>query len=181
VLLLTSCASLGENESKSSEMEEVIFSGENKTPSENEIIFDDRELEENEGASSITGRNFQEIIKIASDNSKISTMFDRYGNKTETRHFNYHPRLSFVLLQTSAEGKRQVFVYGLNGSVKGLSEHMLDKVLTASADEIANSAGILQPQRQDSISVQKIHRQIIPRLNPCRVIIFLFKFNHPNL
>lgn len=154
ISLLTSCANFGKNESESAEMEEVIFDDGYKTNAENEIIFDDREFKEKEDADSMPREDFQEVTEIASDNSKISRMFDRYGNKTETRHFNYHTRLSLILLQTSADGEKQVFVYGQNGEVKTLPENMLDQVLTASADEIANSAGILQQQRQISISVQ---------------------------
>jgi hypothetical protein len=50
--------------------------------------------------------------------------------------------LRFVILKTTGEGYREVFVYGQNGTVKQLPENMLDKVTTASADEIADSAGI---------------------------------------
>ncbi len=102
-----------------------------------------------EGASTSLGENEtisreggREMIATASDGSKITTVFDRYGNKSETRYFNSHPRLRFVMLKTTSEGFREVFVYGQNGAVRQLPENMLDKVTTASADEIANSAGI---------------------------------------
>ncbi len=151
---MTSCACSSINKDESVNAEEVIFDDGYNTPAENEVIIDDINFEGQERIVSATGGNSQETIKIASDNSKISTTFDVYGNKTEIRTFNYNPRLSFIVLQTSADEKKQVFVYGQNGDVKSLSEGMLDKVLTASADEIANSAGILQQQRQMSISVQ---------------------------
>ena len=96
-------------------------------------------LGENEATSLEAAR---ETTATASDGSKITTVFDRYGNKSETRYFNSHPRLRFVILNTTGEGYREVFVYGQNGTVNQLPENMLDKITTASADEIANSAGI---------------------------------------
>ena len=154
VSLLTSCASFGKNESESAETEEVVFDDGYKTKAEAEVIFNDLEFKETEGVSTTSSEIPQEINKVASDNSKISITFDRYGNKTEKRVFNYNPRLSFVIMRTSAHGEKQIFVYAPSGEVKSLPENMLDKVLTASADEIANSAGIQQPQTQVSISVQ---------------------------
>jgi hypothetical protein len=96
-------------------------------------------LGENETNSGGVGR---ETTATASDGSKITTVFDRYGNKSETRYFDSNSRLHFIILKTTSEGYREVFVYGRDGTVKQLPEHMLDKVTTASADEIANSAGI---------------------------------------
>jgi len=154
VSLLISCACSSINKDKSANAEEVIFDDGYNTSAKNEIIFDDIDFEGQERTVSASGGNSKEIIKIASDSSKISTTFDVYGNKTEIRTFNYNPRLSFILLRTSTEEKKQVFVYGQNGDVKSLPENMLDKVLTASADEIANSAGIPQQQRQISIGIQ---------------------------
>jgi hypothetical protein len=52
------------------------------------------------------------------------------------------------MLITKSGGERQVFVYGQDGVVKSLPENMLDKVITASADEIANSAGIFDVKQQ---------------------------------
>ena len=154
VSLLTSCASLSKNEDGSAEMEEVVFDDGYKIAAQSEINTGEREAIEKGNGAWTPEANSQEIIKIASDNSKITTTFDRYGNKTETRHFNNHTRLSFILLRTTAEGEKQVFVYGQNGDVKSLPETMLDKVTTASADELANSAGIVNQQRQTSTSVQ---------------------------
>jgi hypothetical protein len=96
-------------------------------------------LGENETVSHDGGR---ETTATASDGSKITTVFDRYGNKSETRYFNSNPRLHFIILRTTGEGYREVFVYGQDGTVRQLPENMLDKVTTASADEIANSAGV---------------------------------------
>lgn len=148
VSLWTSCANSSINEDKSANAEEVTFDDGYKTTAENEIVIEDKDFEGKEDAITLAGKSFQEITKIASDNSKISTMFDRYGNKTETRYFNYDTRLSFILLRTSADGKKQVFVYGQNGEVKNLPENMLDKVLTAPANDLANAAGIYEVRRE---------------------------------
>ncbi len=156
---------LSKNEGESAETEEVVFDDGYKTNVENEITFDDLEFKEMEGEPAASGKIPQEINKVASDNSKISITFDRYGNKTEKRVFNYNPRLSFVIMRTSADGEKQIFVYAQSGEVKNLPENMLDKVLTASADEIANSAGIQQPQRQISISIQN---NPLPNSTPLR-------------
>lgn len=113
----------------------------NSTKSDDNRIGEDAStvFEQNE---TISGEGARETTTTASDGSKITTVFDRYGNKSETRYFNSNPRLNFVILKTTSEGYREVFVYGRNGAVEQLPENMLDKVTTASADEIANSAGI---------------------------------------
>lgn len=87
-----------------------------------------------------------ELTKIASDSSRIDTMYDGYGNRTDTRCFNYHPRIKCVLVRSAAgrDGQKQIFVYARSGEVKKLSEEMSDKVLTLPANEIASAAGINQ-------------------------------------
>ncbi|HXG85595.1 MAG TPA: hypothetical protein VNI84_16345, partial [Pyrinomonadaceae bacterium] len=84
----------------------------------------------------------------------ISTTFDRYGNRTETRTFDNNPRLAFIILRTSLKGKKQVFVYGQNGDVKSLPENMLDKILTATANDLAAAAGISEGRAQSQTFVQ---------------------------
>ncbi len=147
VSLLTSCASLSKKGSDAADSEEVVISDGIKTTAKNEIIFDDSDLNKGEG-NSAAGKVSDKITKIAADGSQINTTFDRYGNKTETRSFNYDSRLKFIMLRTSADGRKQVFVYGQNGEIKTLSENMLDKVLSAPADEIAGAAGIFQQYTQ---------------------------------
>ncbi|MEO6587891.1 MAG: hypothetical protein ABIP06_01070, partial [Pyrinomonadaceae bacterium] len=90
----------------------------------------------------------EEITKVEKDNSKISLVTDRYGNTIETRTFNEDPQLAQIVLQTSADGKIKVFVYGQNGDVKSVPENMLDKIMTAPANEIASAAGISVARRE---------------------------------
>ena len=103
--------------------------------------------------------NLQEQTQILDDNSKIQTMYDGFGNKTETRCFINHPRLTCLVLSTAAKGERQVLVYGQNGDIKKLPENMIDQATTASGDEIANSAGIYAARPQET---QPISAQITP-------------------
>lgn len=140
IIVFLSAACAGADDS--ARLEEVVIDDGYKTTSANEIIIDDEDLEGKGQTISASNGGSRDMTKIAADNSKISVMFDRFGNKTETRNFNYHPRLAFILMRTSADGKRKVFVYGQNGEVNGLPENMLDRVLTASAEEIANAANI---------------------------------------
>lgn len=135
---LTSCAA---THSSPEVNDQAVSRQAGKTGAESEIIFDDKDFPED--ASMATRKNAREITKLAPDGSRIDTMYDGYGNKTETRHFS-DSRLKFVMLNTSASGQKQVFVYGQNGEVKSLPANMLDKVLTASANEIAGAAGIYE-------------------------------------
>lgn len=155
VSLLTSCANAGRNEDESASAREVIFDDGHKTEYGNEITISDSDLKGKEELGSIADKSFEETIKTASDGSKITTVFDRYGNKTETRTFNYNSRLTRIILLTSPAGEKQVFVYGQNGEMKALLGDSVDMVLTASPDEIANAAGVYGT-RQTTFSVQSL-------------------------
>jgi hypothetical protein len=110
---------------------------------------------------SVSNKNSREVTQIIADGSKVNTMFDRYGNKTQTRCFNYDPRVNCVMLNISADGQRKVFVYAQNGDVKSLPENMLDKVTIASANEIADAAGIvLTPSRLTTTPYPQISKTV---------------------
>lgn len=122
-------------------IDEYINGSKNKNDTGEDLLG---EMEE-PNSNSLPG---SQDTKTYASSSKLETMTDRYGNKTETRCFDFHPRLRCVMLSTSADGQRKIFVYGQNGDVKGLPENMLDRAMTASADDIANAAGIvLAPTR----------------------------------
>lgn len=90
------------------------------------------------------------------DNSKIVLMTDRSGNKTEIRTFQNHQRLSSVVVQTDVNGFRIAYIYGQNGETVLAPESILPRLLTASADEIANAANIYQTVTEgDFIYTQK--------------------------
>jgi hypothetical protein len=123
-------------------IDEYIEKAKNKSHTDADLLEDEDEIALN---SHTTPGN---STRIGADGSEINTMTDRYGNKTQTRCFDYHPRINCIMLSTGAEGQKKVFVYAQNGDVKDLPEEMLSKVMTADADEIANAAGIiLTPQR----------------------------------
>jgi hypothetical protein len=125
--------------------------------------FDEILLSKNNGNQPLSGRGLRETIKAAPDSSQLTTSYDSFGNKTEVRVFNNHQRLKLLMLRTSVNGQKQVYVYGQNGEVEGLPEHMLDKATTASADEIASLAGITQNrQEKDHSSYAQTNQSITP-------------------
>jgi hypothetical protein len=83
-----------------------------------------------------------EQITLA-DKSELVTSYDSSGNKTEKRYFT-HPRLKLVVVRTSTDGVKQVFVYGYGTDVKMMPEDFAETALTASATDIANAAGLTQ-------------------------------------
>ncbi len=122
----------------------------NKT--QNRGLVNERSPTDRGQNSLASGNSPQEPTKILDDNSKLNTMYDGSGNKTEARCFNNHPRLTCVVLTSAVNGQRQVLVYGQNGDIKELPEDMIDKVTTASGDEIANSAGVYAARQQTTQS-----------------------------
>lgn len=155
--LLTSCSEATTGESESVNMDEVVFDGGNKK-ADGEIVFNDNFSGDKNENASVSMPTSQGVTKVAADQSRINTMYDGFGNKTETRCFNNHPRLQCVMLRTTSDGKRQVFVYGQNGDVKDLPEDMLDKTTTASGDELADAAGLFevrQKRTQPAIALSK--------------------------
>jgi hypothetical protein len=77
-------------------------------------------------------------------------MYDSLGNKTETRHFKGHSRLRSVIITTSVDGRKQIFIYGFGTDVKTLSGETVNNLMTDSGDEIANAAGIYQTRSNKS-------------------------------
>lgn len=142
--LLASCAKFTGNES-----DVVIIDDKPKTNARNEVVIDDVEFGGGQENGIVSKTGSQETAKISADQSRIDTMYDQFGNKTETRCFKNDLRLKCVtLLTAAADGKMKVSVYGQNGEIKSLPAEMLGKSMTAPASEIANSAGIYQIYRQ---------------------------------
>ena len=81
------------------------------------------------------------VNSTLSDSSKVETLTDAFGNKAETRYFEGHPRVRMIILRTSVRGVREVTVYGKGGNTT-LVNNLGDRALSASADEIADAAGI---------------------------------------
>ncbi|MGC2235491.1 MAG: hypothetical protein WA584_04990 [Pyrinomonadaceae bacterium] len=93
----------------------------------------------------------QETTRLTEDGSEIKTTYDAYGNKTEVRIFHENPRLKQLLIRTSADGQRHVYVYGQNGEVESLPDKMLEKAMSAPANEIADVAGIFKTKQEKTL------------------------------
>lgn len=166
LFLLTSCSSSDTKENSSAQGEEVVFDDGYKTAADGEIVIDDEDFEGKKEAIETDGKSSQEITRIAQDGSKLEVMYDGYGNKTETRSFYNNPLLKLILLRTAADGSRQVFVYGQNGMVNSLPDNMLDKVLTAPSNELANAAGIFEGIKEQPSFTQNNQPPTVTTLKP---------------
>lgn len=93
----------------------------------------------------------REQTRMEKDNSVVETMYDAFGNKTESRVFYKDSLLKMVVLQTSADGQQQALIYGQNGEVKTAPPLMLDKVLTSVAGEIAKTVEIFEGRRENEM------------------------------
>lgn len=104
----------------------------------NEVSLDDAAIN-----NSVTAQPASQTApQKMSDNSEVTVMYDGFGNKLEKRYFKGHPRLSSVLIRTGADGRREILVYGQNGEKTTVESDLADRLLTASADEIATTAKI---------------------------------------
>lgn len=157
----TSCSSF--NESDSPETAEVVFDDGYKAAQKGEVNLDDIEFVAKDISREMPGGSSRDISETAADGSKINIAYDGFGNKTETRCFN-DLRVKCLQLKTPANGQREVFVFGHNGQTKKLPENMLDRVLTASANEIANAAAIydFKKETRPQITSSEIPQQSKP-------------------
>ena len=78
------------------------------------------------------------------DGSETEVDIDSYGNKSYTRVFDDHPRVKMLMVKESANGKKQIYVYGQNNKVKFLTKDIPENILRATADQIADSAQIYE-------------------------------------
>ena len=136
----------------------IVFDKE-KTVIRGEILINDFDLKDANGFS-ITGEGMQrDSTQRLEDGSQIKTSYDAFGNKTETRVFFNNPRLKQIVLRTSVDGQKQIYVYGQNGEVESVPESRLTEVLNSSANEIAGFAGIT------SVKGTKRMRSMFPQTN----------------
>ena len=144
VLFLVSMSACTIGRASPEKREEVFFDDGSKSKNSNERLITNADLNRQASQISTAKKNLPGQTVIASDKSKITTMIDSYGNKTETRCFVNHPRLECIVVQTSPDGKKQTVVYGAGQGAKILPENLAGQALTASADELASSAGITE-------------------------------------
>ncbi len=147
VFFFASCAKTDDAESS----EEVVISdGYNAAPN-GEIAIDDQSFAGADGQNSGQRSAYQERARMLADNSRVTTMYDGYGNKTETRFFDNNPLVLSITVRTSAAGEKNVSVYAQNGTVNQLPENMFDRVLSAPANDLAAAAGIFEGRREPAI------------------------------
>lgn len=149
IILASFSFSCSKNEPR--QLEEVVFDDGYKTNDKNEVVFDDNIFLGNEPIL-LTKEGSQETTQTLSDTSKITVMYDGYGNKTEIRTFNNDSRLRQVILRSFADGRKQVFVYGQNGMVSPLPAEMMDEVMNTPSSAIASAAGIYEGKKQRGIT-----------------------------
>lgn len=141
-LLFVSCSSKGASSASNGEI--VVIEDGYNAKAKKEIVIDEAAFTGKNSLNSGEKISSSEMTKIAADSSRIDTMYDGFGNRTDTRCFNYNPRVKCVLVRSGVDGQKQIFVYASDGEVKKLSDDMFARILTLPAGEIAIAAGITQ-------------------------------------
>lgn len=128
---------------ESKDSNEVVID-KSSTRSSDEVYITNADIKRDSAdrqVSTITLPGGSNTKSILADNSKVETLIDAFGNKTETRYFSGHPRLRMLILRTSVKGVKEVTVYGNGGDTK-LVNSLADRAMSASGEEIANAAGL---------------------------------------
>lgn len=152
IILVFSVACSSEKAKSGDQNAEVVIEDGYKTTDENELVIEDKDLKHIQDAVVTAKENSAPNNTVAFDGSKISVMLDGYGNKSETRYFDNHPRVQMILLRTAANGDKQLFVYGQNGVVRDLPPDLANRAMALSADELAQAANITESKREQTIS-----------------------------
>lgn len=139
VVSFSACTNI---QASNEERETVIFSDDKGI--KDEVVITENDIKDVNRQIADVEQNLQDTVTRGADDSEIVTMYDSLGNKTETRRFKGHPRLRFLILKTSTDGQRQVFVYGYSEDVKTLTGEIANNVLATPGDEIANAAGLYE-------------------------------------
>jgi hypothetical protein len=137
--LVSACAS---SEASTADQRQIVIFSDEKEIVGDEVVITEADLTEANRQVPGDETDSQNTTEQGHDNSEITIMYDSLGNKTETRVFKGHSRLRSVIVKTSKDGKQQIFVYGFGTDVKSLSGNAAANAMKASADEIANAAGI---------------------------------------
>ena len=140
LIFFSGCSKIGD----SSAQNEVVFDDGYKAPAKDEVVINDALFQDHQNSTEGFNNKSREKTQIIKDGSTIDTTYDGFGNKTEKRTFNGDPLLNLIMLRSGIDGNKKVFVYAKNGEVKNLPEEMIEKILTASPDELANAAGIFE-------------------------------------
>ncbi len=145
LIFFSGCSKIESSSSKN----EIIFDDGYKAPAKDEVVIDDDFYQDQQNPTENFSGKSREKTQIAKDGSLLGVTYDGFGNKTETRTFNDNPLLKLIMLRTGVDGSKKVFVYAKNGEVKSLPAEMLDKILTAPPNELANAAGIYEGIKEE--------------------------------
>ncbi|HEY0429390.1 MAG TPA: hypothetical protein VGC76_16535 [Pyrinomonadaceae bacterium] len=124
-----------------------------------EIIIDDLSVEEKEKLLKSSGISLKENKYLADNLSRVEITHDDFGNKVEKQFYNNLPNIKFIAINTSANGSKQIIIYGANGSVKSLSENTMNAILRASPDELTKEVPVYnnsENQTSPSISIKSL-------------------------
>lgn len=142
----TACTSI-----KSTELKEVTFEERNEN---GEIVVTEEDLHPKQLLTSKGNRTDPNLT--LNDKSEIVTMYDGYGNKTQTRYFKGHSRVQLVVVRSGTDKTKQVFVYGFDDETIQMDDKFSEVALSGSGDEIANAAGLKtnRPFKSSLLSVK---------------------------
>ena len=142
IISLTFISACTTSQGSPENQQEIVIADETTNQNKDELVITDADLNGKVLQNSSNEKKPEEQTVVLEDNSKITTTFDGYNNKTETRCFVNHPRLDCIVVKTPAQGKKQIIIYPFGNGAKYLDENSSEKALSASPDELANLAGI---------------------------------------
>ncbi|MEZ5305648.1 MAG: hypothetical protein R2684_00740 [Pyrinomonadaceae bacterium] len=127
-------------------------SSENQTPIVGERIVMPKgiNLELTPGSVKVANQSTQVNERTLEDGTKLTVMPDGSGGTQVLRFFPGDKRLRFVSIQTAPGGDQKIFVHGRTGKVGTVPSKLGERILVASADEIADAARIyLEPSAKE--------------------------------
>ncbi len=123
--------------------DEDVAIGSGEVNENGELIISDSDMNKLNVAVPTVKEGSRELINHK-DGTTTIIAFDGFGNKTETKIFNDHPRIKMIKVRTSTTGDKRVFVYSQTGIVENVDQNMLHTVLDTSPDKVANAVGIYE-------------------------------------
>lgn len=126
-LFVSGCSRFGANDSAN--LEEVL-------------IMDDLSAEEREKLLNSSAINLKQNKTLAENLSRVEISRDNFGIRVEKQYYNNLPNIKYIAIHTFANGQKQIIIYGTNGSVRSLSENMMNEIIKASPDQLTNDAPV---------------------------------------
>lgn len=130
----------------------------------NEVVFDDSKIQEKNKQLSTFGEQPKDQNYTDKDGSSVRISFDGYGNKTITKYFFNHPNLKMMIITETTDGTKEAIVYGHNNEHKKLEVDDVNKIVTATGNEIASKAGITTIKRENSAPIIANNPQSLPKI-----------------